>query len=95
MDYSLILTLFFFGIVGGFISGLLGVGGGIIFVPILSTVLATIGYGDEELAKYILANSFAATFFAGAVSTLKQYKLNSFYPKRILKTALWQFLLAF
>ena len=87
MDYSLIITLFIFGIVGGFISGLLGVGGGIIFVPILSSVLASVGYSDEELAKYILANSFAATFFAGAISTFKQYKLNSFYPKEILMTA--------
>ncbi|MFT4826909.1 MAG: putative membrane protein YfcA [Bacteroidia bacterium] len=87
MDYAIVLTLFFFGIIGGFISGLLGVGGGIIFVPVLSTLLASIGYGDQELAKYILANSFASTFFAGAISTYKQYKLNSFHPQKILLTA--------
>ena len=88
MDYSLILTLFLFGIIGGFISGLLGVGGGIIFVPVLSTLLASLGYGNQELTKYVLANSFAATFFAGAISTYKQYKLNSFHPKKILLTSL-------
>lgn len=87
MDYSLLFTLFIFGAVGGFLSGLLGVGGGIIFVPILSTVLSKMGLQDPELAKYILANSFAATFFAGAISTRKQYKLNHFYPKEILLTA--------
>jgi len=87
VDYTLLLTLFVFGAIGGFLSGLLGVGGGIIFVPILSTVLSKLGLEGPELAKYILANSFAATFFAGAISTLKQYKLNHFYPKQILLTA--------
>lgn len=87
METYLVVILFIFGILGGFLSGLLGVGGGIIFVPILASVLTQLGIGDEELAKYILANSFAATFFAGSISSYKQYKLNAFYPKQILLTA--------
>lgn len=82
-----IIILLLFGVIGGFISGLLGVGGGIVFVPVISAVLAYYDIADSEQAKYILANSFAATFFAGAISTYKQYKLKSFYPREIAITA--------
>lgn len=87
MDISLVLILFSFGVLGGFISGLLGVGGGIVFVPILTSILAALGIVDPSLAKFVLANSFAATFFAGALSSYKQYKLNAFHPKEIMLTA--------
>lgn len=87
MELTQILILFVFGLLGGFLSGLLGVGGGIIFVPILTFYLKQEGLDGEELVKYVLANSFATIFFAGIISTYKQNKIASFYPKQILLTA--------
>ncbi|MBR9861239.1 sulfite exporter TauE/SafE family protein [bacterium] len=87
MEITQIVILILFGVIGGYLSGLLGVGGGIIFIPIISYFLEDAGLGEEEYVRYLLANSFATIFFAGLVSTWKQYRMKSFYPKQILYTA--------
>lgn len=87
MEFSALVILVLFGVFGGFLSGLLGVGGGIIFIPIISFYLRQQGLEGEELVKYILANSFATIFFAGLISTYKQYRIRQFFPKQIGLTA--------
>jgi uncharacterized membrane protein YfcA len=86
MELGAVVILVLFGIIGGFLSGLLGVGGGIIFIPIIAYFLEAAGIGGEESVRYLLANSFGTIFFAGLVSTWKQYKIKSFYPRQILIT---------
>lgn len=90
MEIGIIIILVLCGVIGGFLSGLLGVGGGIIFIPIITFFLHQTGSDleGEEFVRYLLANSFATIFFAGVISTWKQYKLQSFYPKQIIFTAL-------
>lgn len=85
VDY---LLIFVFGSVGGFISGLLGVGGGIIFIPILGYFLPKLGLHDENLVKGILANSLFTIIFSGTMASYQQYKLGNFYRREILFTAI-------
>lgn len=91
-DYALI-TLF--GAVGAFLSGFLGVGGGIIYIPVLDYFLSKMGMQNGTLVKAILANSLFAIIFSGSVSSYNQYKLGNFYPKQILQTAIPGMLSAF
>lgn len=84
-DYIIIFIL---GSVGGFISGFLGVGGGIIYIPILDYFLSKMGLKDEYLVKCILANSLFTIIFSGLIASLKQYKTGNFFPKEIIQTAI-------
>src|SRR5262245_19479412 len=84
-DYIIIFLL---GSLGGFISGFLGVGGGIVYIPILDFFLMKMGLTDEALVKGILANSLFTIIFSGLVSSYKQYRSGNFFPKEIMQTAL-------
>ncbi|HET8860400.1 sulfite exporter TauE/SafE family protein [Marivirga sp.] len=76
--------LFVAGLVGGLISGLLGVGGGIVYIVILPIAFHFIGIPNEEIAQFTIANSLFGTFFAGLFATITHYKQGEFYPKQIL-----------
>jgi uncharacterized membrane protein YfcA len=84
-DYVL---LSLFGAAGAFMAGFLGVGGGIIYIPVLDYFLQKAGLQNDLLVKAILANSLFTIIFSGTVASYKQYKLGNFYPKEILLTAL-------
>lgn len=85
IDYFLIGI---FGSLGAFLSGLLGVGGGIIYIPVLTYFLSKSGMQGDMLVKGILANSLFTIIFSGSVSSYKQYKMGNFYPREILYTAI-------
>jgi uncharacterized membrane protein YfcA len=84
-DYAL---LFLLGSLGAFIAGFLGVGGGIIYIPILDFFLSKIGLKDDQLVKAVLANSLFTIIFSGSVSSYKQYRMGNFFPREIIATAI-------
>jgi uncharacterized membrane protein YfcA len=85
VEYILLIIA---GLFGGFLAGLLGVGGGVIFVFVLSLYFESIGIAGEELPRFLISNSIFATFFAGLSSSLKNNKLQSFHLKEVLLCAI-------
>lgn len=77
------------GLVGGFLSGLLGVGGGLIFILVLPPALQQIGVAPDAMAQYTIANSLFATFLASMVANLTHIRLNDFYFRQVLLTGLF------
>ncbi len=88
------LILLLAGAAGGFLSGMLGVGGGIIFIPILDLVLKHYGI-ETEPVKYILANSLTVIIFTGSLNSYRQYKAGNYFPRQVFFTAALGLMTAF
>lgn len=80
------IVLFLFGSLGGFLSCFLGIGGGIIYVPILDYFLAKYFSNSSELVKAVLANSLFIILFSATVASYKQYKMGNLFIKEIIQT---------
>ena len=78
------LLLFLAGLIGGLISGMLGVGGGLVYILILPITFSYLGVPETELAQYTIANSLLGTFFAASFATVNHIRNKEFYYKAIL-----------
>lgn len=81
------LYLFIAGLVGGFIAGLVGIGGGVVYVFIIPIALYHLGIPEQEMAQYIIANSIFAILFASATTNIILYRNKLFYKKEVLTIA--------
>jgi uncharacterized protein len=78
------LYLFIAGLIGGFIAGLVGIGGGVVYVFIIPISLVYIGVPEREIVQYTIANSIFAIFFASASANYVLIRLKLFYRKEVL-----------
>ncbi len=88
LELSDVFLLIMVGALGGFLSGMLGVGGGVIFVPVIDYILSRAGINEDLAVNIILANSIATIAFTGTISSIKQVRMGNFFPKQILYTSL-------
>jgi len=84
MEWELIVQLFFYGLLAGVLGGLLGIGGGVIFVLVLPSTLAGVGVDSKEIVSFTVANSLFATVFTTLSGNLRQAKSNNFFLRPIL-----------
>ena len=91
LDYFL---LFLAGLAGGFLAGLLGLGGGIMYLLILPFALTNAGIPQEYLPQFVIANSIFGIFFASSAGSFELFRTKQFYWKKILPVALSSTLVA-
>lgn len=69
-----IMVLIISGIIGGFIAGLLGLGGGIFYILVLPYAINWYNIPQDEASAFIVANSLFGIAFASATSLISDYK---------------------
>ncbi len=72
------------GLLGGFLAGLFGVGGGIIYVLVLPYALKEFGISGPELAHFTIANSLLATIFTAISALLRHSRNKNIFPRQSL-----------
>lgn len=82
---TLILLLLLVGSVGGFLAGIMGVGGGLIFIPVLTYLFGQFPHiTAEEAVRFTLANSIALVFASGISGIHRQVKMGIYDFKKSL-----------
>lgn len=81
-----IVTLLLLGIIAGIIAGLFGLGGGILFTPILFVVFSDAGVSDPVVLT--IGSSLFCTFVASLGSSVRQFQQQNFYWSEGIKVGL-------
>ena len=74
IDPILILELLALGLVSGFLAGLLGIGGGMLMVPVLTLILSQRGVESGMAVKMAIATSMATIMFTSISSVRAHHK---------------------
>jgi len=83
MELFILLIL---GIIAGIVAGLFGLGGGILFTPILFVVFSNAGIQDPVVLA--IGSSLVCTFVAAFGSSVRQYNQHNFFWEEGLKVGI-------
>lgn len=81
-----LFILLILGIVAGIVAGLFGLGGGLLFTPILFVVFSNAGIQDPVVLA--IGTSLVCIFVTASGSSIRQYKQDNFYWKEGLKVGI-------
>ncbi len=81
---TIYLILFFAGLLGGFLAGLLGIGGGLIYIFALTTLFEFLDIDPLLFPELVVANSIFAVFFASGAASVTLIRSKEFYLKEVL-----------
>ncbi len=85
MSLHEIVILFLCGLISGFFAGLIGIGGGLFYIIIYTYFFQKLGVTDsDEFVRLIITNSIFSTLFAALAASIKQIRLNNFFPRYVL-----------
>jgi len=88
MDVLSILLLGVAGIFGGILAGLIGIGGGIIYIFLLEIFIKQYNIPADLYSAFIVANSIVGVFFATLSSSLSLIRYKQFYSRLVLLVSL-------
>ena len=85
----IVLSCLILGSVVGVLAGMLGIGGGLIIVPVLSYLLIHfMGMTTETAMPVAIATSLSTIIFTGMSSAFAHYKLGNIQRHVVLPTSL-------
>lgn len=89
MEWMSVLLLLGAGLAGGFVAGLIGVGGGIIFAPVLFFFFEGIGISAEVIAPLTIGSSLFCTLLASLASGWFQLRKRAVLRQVALRVGLF------
>lgn len=81
------LVLLLAGIGAGVLGGLLGIGGGLVFVFVLPVLLTKLGLPPDQIVAFTIANSLFATVFVSLSANIRQIRWGQIQLRPVIFTA--------